>query len=47
MQVEADRMGADLLVLGIHYRKALLGKRFGSTVVATLKTSPRPVFATH
>ena len=44
---EADRVGAELLVLGTHFRKALLGKRFGSTVVATLKTTDRPVFITH
>ena len=44
---EADRVGADLLVLGTHYRKAILGKRFGSTIVTTLKASDRPVFMTH
>ena len=44
---EADRVGAELLVLGTHFRKALLGKRFGSTVVATLKTTDRPVYITH
>ena len=44
---EADRVGAELLVLGTHFRKALLGKRFGATVVATLKTTDRPVFITH
>ena len=43
----ADRVGADLLVLGTHYRKAMIGKRFGSTVLGTLKTSDRPVFMTH
>ncbi len=44
---EADKVGADLLVLGTHYRKAMLGKKFGATIVATLKTSERPVFMTH
>lgn len=43
----AEATGADLTVLGSGFRSALLGKVFGSTTLALVQASERPLLLSH
>ncbi len=44
---EADRVGAEVLGLGIRYRASLLGNRFDARAATVVRTANRPVFLSH
>lgn len=47
IRAEAERIGADLKVMGSSHRTALFGDRFGKTALHHLQNAQRPVFLTH
>jgi len=44
---EAERMNADLIVLGAGYRRALISARFGGNALRLVRQSPIPLFFAH
>lgn len=47
IRAEAERIGADLKVMGSSHRTALFGDRFGKTAFHHIKNAQRPLFLSH